>query len=121
VSGFPVDMRHYDSPDDESEWVDVEPVDELAIEAAMDYCEACGKFTDGETCPACGDGECSGKPLGESGVTGSDSGATVPASGRCCAGGSRQNPPGSRVSTLGVPAALLLLFPLRWFAWRTER
>jgi hypothetical protein len=38
----------------ESEWIDVEPVDELAIGAAMDYCETCGKFTDGETCVACG-------------------------------------------------------------------
>jgi recombinational DNA repair protein RecR len=34
---------------------EVEPVDELAIDAARDYCETCGRFTDGETCPACGD------------------------------------------------------------------
>jgi hypothetical protein len=33
---------------------EVEPVDELAIDAARDYCETCGKFTDGETCVACG-------------------------------------------------------------------
>jgi hypothetical protein len=36
----------------ESEWIEVEPVDELAIEASMDYCETCGKFTDGDDVPA---------------------------------------------------------------------
>jgi hypothetical protein len=39
-------------PPDEFVIVDV---DELAIDAARDYCETCGKFTDGETCVACGD------------------------------------------------------------------
>jgi ribosomal protein L32 len=39
----------------ESEWIEVEPVDELAIEAAMDYCETCGKYTAGDdACVACG-------------------------------------------------------------------
>jgi hypothetical protein len=39
----------------ESEWIDVEPVDELAIEASMDYCETCGKYTAGDdACVACG-------------------------------------------------------------------
>jgi hypothetical protein len=49
-------MRMFAVPD-EPDWIEVEPVDELAIEAAMDYCETCGKFTDGETCVACGDAE----------------------------------------------------------------
>jgi recombinational DNA repair protein RecR len=39
----------------EDEPAGYEPVDELAIDVARDYCETCGKFTDGETCPACGD------------------------------------------------------------------
>lgn len=36
-------------------WYDVEPVDELAIEQAMEFCETCGKFTAGDdACVACG-------------------------------------------------------------------
>jgi hypothetical protein len=56
-------MRMFAVPD-EPEWIDVEPVDELAIEAAMDYCETCGKFTDGEMCVACGDDEREATPHG---------------------------------------------------------
>jgi hypothetical protein len=42
-------------PPDEDPWIEVEPVDELAIEASMDYCETCGKYTAGDdSCVACG-------------------------------------------------------------------
>jgi hypothetical protein len=107
----------------ESEWIEVEPVDELAIEASMDYCETCGKYTAGDdACVACGAEDGPENRSGNPALIRRVIGCTVRAGGRCCAGGgTRQNPLGSRVGTLGVPAALLLLFPLRWFAWRTER
>ena len=40
---------------DEEDRLDHRDVDELAIDVSRDYCETCGKFTDGETCVACGD------------------------------------------------------------------
>jgi hypothetical protein len=94
-----------------------EPVDEIAIDVSRDYCETCGKFTDGETCVACGD-----EPLRESGVTAEPTTDTVRAGGRCCTRGSSPNPPWFR-RALGVPAArvlLVLLFPVRVYEWRTR-
>jgi hypothetical protein len=34
---------------------DIEPLDELAVDAARDYCETCGRWRPDAGCPACGE------------------------------------------------------------------
>jgi hypothetical protein len=48
VTGDP--WPDFDSP----EPPDCEPVDELAIDAARDFCQTCGRWRPDGGCPACG-------------------------------------------------------------------